>query len=546
MTWEAVGEARKRLGKEQGTVRKDWGGKAHVALVYPNSYYLGMSSLGFQTVYGLLNAHDDVVCERVFCEQGVHGRGAPISLESQRPLPDFDVIAFSISYELDYPNVVRVLRTAGIPPFASDRDESHPLLVAGGPSVTANPQPLSRFFDCFAIGEAEAILPDFARALSERIEGPKDDLLKGLASLPGIYVPALYDGTPVERRWLADIDSTATATVVLTPDTELGDMYVVEIARGCGWGCRFCLAGYWYRPFRCRTVASLVRQAEAGLKHTRRIGLLGAAVSDHPELDKLVSHLRRMGAETSVSSLRIRPLSPAAVRGLAESGAQTISLAPEAGSERLRRSINKGATEDDIVTAVDMAARQGFKQVKLYFMVGLPTETDDDIEEMVRLSIALKRRIERTGCRIALTVEPFVPKAGTPFQWLPMAAEEVLTRRIARIKRALPKEGIDVRAESVAWSIVQGDLSRGDERLGEALAGISGGSLASWRGALQEHGLSAGRYAHREIPLDEPLPWSVVDSGVVPVYLIDELKKARRGSPSPPCPPQECRKCGVC
>ncbi len=546
MTWEAVGEARKRLEKERGTVRKDWGGKAHVALVYPNSYYLGMSSLGFQTVYGLLNGHENVVCERAFHEPGKHSPGVPISLESQRPLPDFDVIAFSISYELDYPNVVRVLRDAGIPLFASDRDESHPLLVAGGPSVTANPQPLSRFFDCFAIGEAEMILPDFIRVLTERAEGPKDELLEGLASLPGAYVPALYDGIPVKRQWLADLDSAATASVVLTPDTELSDMHVVEIARGCGRGCRFCLAGYWYRPFRCRTVGSLVGQAREGLKRTRKIGLLGAAVSDHPGLDELVSQLRRMGAEISVSSLRIRPLSPAAVRGLVESGAQMISLAPEAGSERLRRAINKGATEDDIVAAVDMAARQGLKQVKLYFMIGLPTETDDDVEEMIGLSIALKRRIERTGCRIALTVEPFVPKAGTPFQWLPMAAEEVLKRRIARLRRALPGEGIDVRSESVPWSVVQGDLSRGDAGLGEALAGMSGGGLASWRAALQKQGLSAGHYAHREIPLDEPLPWSVVDSGVIPVYLRDELEKARKGSPSPPCPPEECRKCGVC
>ena len=546
MTWEAVREARKRLEGEDGAVRKDWGGKAHVALVYPNSYHVGMSSLGFQTVYGLFNDYENLVCERVFLEPGKRGAGDPISLESQRPLPDFDVIAFSISYELDYFNVVRVLSAAGIPLLAADRDESHPLLLAGGPSVTANPQPLSRFFDCFAVGEAEAILPGVVRVLTERFESPKKELLDDLASLPGVYVPAVYGGEPVKRQWLADLDSAATTSVILTPDTELGNMYIVEIARGCGRGCRFCLAGYWFRPFRCRSLDSLIRQADEGLRRTRRIGLLGAAVSDHPDIDGLVSRLRLMGAEISVSSLRIRPLSETVVRGLAESGAQTMSLAPEAGSERLRRTINKGATEDDIINAVDMVARHGLKQVKLYFMTGLPTETDDDVEDLIRLALTLKRRIERTGCRMALTVEPFVPKPGTPFQWLAMAREDVLSQRLNRIRRALSGEGIDVRSESVGWSVVQGTLSRGDARLGAALTGMSGRSLASWRRALDNNGLSVDDYAHRQLSLDEPLPWSVVDSGVTTAYLSDELEKARKGSQSPPCPPKECGTCGVC
>jgi radical SAM superfamily enzyme YgiQ (UPF0313 family) len=345
---------------------------------------------------------------------------------------------------------------------------------------------------------------------------------------------------------LADLNSAATTSVILTPDTELSDMYIIEVARGCGRSCRFCLAGYWFRPFRYRPLDSLIRQAGEGLTRSRRMGLLGAAVSDHPEMDDLVSRLLRMGAEISVSSLRIKPLSEIVVRGLAESGAQTLSLAPESGSERLRRTINKGAGEDDIVEAVDLVAGQGLKQVKLYFMIGLPTETDDDIEELIRLALTLKRRIERTGCRIALTVEPFVPKAGTPFQWSAMAPEDVLARRTARIKQALPREGIEVRSESVGWSAVQGALSRGDARLGEALAGVTGNSLSAWRRALGDHGLSISGYAHREIPLDEPLPWSVIDSGVAPEHLAHELEQAREGSSSPPCPPRECRTCGVC
>ncbi len=546
MTWKAIREARQRLEKEKGTVSKDWGGRIHIALIYPNSYYLGMSSLGFQTIYGFLNSHENIVCERVFWDPKRRFNEAPISLESQRPLADFDVLAFSISYELDYFNVVQILKAGGIPLFAADRNESHPLIIAGGPCLTANPQPLSLLFDCFAIGEGEVILPRFIEVLAEGFESRKDELLQELAAVPGVYVPALYDGMPISRQWLADLDPVATTSVVLTPDTELSEMYLIEIARGCGRGCRFCLAGYWFRPFRFRPLDGLLSQAKEGLKHSKRIGLLAAAVSDHPEIDELVSRLRQMNAEISVSSLRIRPLSGVVLRGLADSGAQNVSLAPEAGSERLRQIINKGATEDDIIEAVDRAAEQRLRRIKLYFMIGLPTESDNDIEEIIKLSLTLKGRIERTGCRIALTAEPFVPKAGTPFQWLEMASQEVLRRRMNRIKNALTKNGIEVRSESVGWSLVQGVLSRGDARLGAVLAGMAEGSLAAWRRALEEHNLSADFYIHREIPPDEPLPWSVVDSGVIPDYLAQELTRSRRASETPPCPPSDCQKCGVC
>ncbi len=546
MTWQAVKEARQRLEGERGTIYKDWGGKIHIALIYPNSYYLGMSNLGFQTIYGLLNSYDNIVCERVFWEPKRLEIETPISLESQRPLPDFDILAFSISYELDYFNVVQILRASGIPLFAADRNESHPLLVAGGPCITANPMPLSTIFDCFAIGEGEPILPGFIAALTEGIEGKKNELLKKLASLPGVYVPSLYRGIPVRRQWLADLDSVATTSVILTPDTELGNMYLIEIARGCGWGCRFCLAGFQFRPFRLRPLDSLLAQAEQGLQCTNRIGLLAAAVSDHPEIGELAYRLHRMDAEISVSSLRVRPFSQALLKALAQSGAQNITIAPEAGSERLRSIINKCVTESDVIEAVDKIAKQGIRQVKLYFMIGLPTETDADIDEIIKLTLALKERIERTITRITLTVEPFVPKAGTPFQWLAMETEDVLNKRMNRIKNSLAKSGIEVRAESVGWSLVQGVLARGDAKLGEVLARMQNNSLAAWRRALDECNLSASHYIHRELPLNGPLPWNVLDSGITPDYLNKELGKARHSIESPPCPPAECHKCGVC
>ncbi len=546
MTWKATREARDRLTRERGTVHKDWGGRIHIALIYPNSYYLGMSSLGFQTIYGFLNSYEHIVCERVFWEPQKRAAEAPISLETQRPLQDFDILAFSISYELDYFNVIQILKAAGIPHYAMDRNEGHPLIIAGGPCVTANPQPLSPFLDCFVIGEGEAILPSLVDVITEGFKSGKNELQERLSALPGIYAPFFYNGVPIKRQWLIDLDTVATTSVVLTPDTEFRDMYLIEIARGCGRGCRFCLAGYWFRPFRPRPIDSLLHQAGEGMGYSGRIGLLGAAVSDHSEIDELVTGLRRMGAAISVSSLRIRPLSGTLIRGLAESGTQTVSLAPEAGSERLRRTINKGASEDDIIRAVDMVAEEGLRQVKLYFMIGLPTETDEDIEEIIRIALTLKSRIERTGCRISLTVEPFVPKAGTPFQWLAMATEKVLSHRINRIKHGLIKSGIDVRTESVAWSIVQGILSRGDALVGEVLASMSRDSLAEWRRSLEANCLSSDAFIHRDLPPDEQLPWSVVDSGVIYGYLIDELKKAHQCAETPVCPPKDCQKCGVC
>jgi len=546
MTWQAVKEARQRLEEERGTICKDWGGKIHIALIYPNSYYVGMSSLGFQTIYGLLNSYKNIVCERVFWEPKRVKIESPISLESQRPLPDFDVLAFSISYELDYFNVVQVLKASGIPILAADRNESHPLVIAGGPCITANPMPLSPFFDCFAIGEGESILPVFIDALTEGIEGKKDELLKELASLPGVYVPSYCDGKSVKRQWLKDLDSVATTSVILTPDTEFANMYLIEIARGCGWGCRFCLAGFQFRPFRFRPLGSLLAQAEKGLEYTNRIGLLAAAVSDHPEVGELAYRLHRMDAEISVSSLRFRPFSQALLHALAKSGAQTITLAPEAGSERLRQTINKCITESDIIEAVDKIAELGIRQVKLYFMIGLPTETDADIDELIKLTLNLKKRVQETVSRIAITIEPFVPKAGTPFQWLAMAPEDALNERVNRVKNALVRSGIEVRAESVGWSLVQGVLARGDAKLGDVLAKMQRNSLAAWRRALKECNLNAFYYAHREIPSHEPLPWSVLDSGVTSDYLKKELAKSRHSIETQSCPPEECHKCGVC
>jgi radical SAM superfamily enzyme YgiQ (UPF0313 family) len=527
MTWQQAEKARRRLSREQGTVIKDWGGRVPFALVYPNAYYLGMSNLGIHALYKLLNSHDRVVAERAFWETE-DGQSPPISLESQRPLADFAVIAFSISYELDYFNIARILKASGIPPYAADRDQRHPLVIAGGPCVMANPMPISPLFDCLCIGEAEPIVPLVLPVIAEGIGGKRGDLLKSLASLPGVYVPQHHSGKPVARQWARNLDDFPVASAILTRDTELGDLYLIEVERGCNWGCRFCLTSQAFSPMRYRSVDTLITQAEEGLKYRRRLGLVGPAVSDHPRIEELMPKLSQMGAELSVSSLRVAPLSGVVLRELARGGARTVTLAPEAGSQRLRHVIKKGISEDDILKAIEIVAEQGIKQVKLYFMIGLPSETDEDIERMINLSLECKRILDsrRPGGRLTLNIAPFVPKAGTPFQWLPMARPPVLNRRLSRLKKSLMPKGIKIKAESPAWSQVQGVLARGDARLAGVLADIEEVSLPGWRRAAAKYDIDIDFYAHQRWDIKQKLPWDIIDSGTKAGYLKLELNRA--------------------
>ncbi|MEE8414010.1 MAG: radical SAM protein, partial [Dehalococcoidales bacterium] len=437
-------DAGRQLSRETGTVIKDWGGRLPIALVYPNSYYLGMSNLGIHTIYSLLNNYKDVVCERVFKEnQAGTPEGLPLSLESKRPLADFSLIAFSVSYELDYFNIVSILKASGIPLYAADRDERHPLVIAGGPCVTANPAPLAPFFDCLCIGDAEPILPRMLPLLREGLNGRRDDLMKEMAKLDGVYAPRYYNGIPVKRQWAQNLDEFPTHTAILTPDTELGNLYLIEVERGCNWGCRFCMVGTVFSPMRFRSVDNIIEQAEQGLKHRKRLGLVGPAVCDHPRFEELVAGLLGLGAELSVSSLRIKPFPEAALREMMRSGARTIALAPEAGSQRLRDVIRKNISESDILEAVDTVAGEDIKQIKLYYMIGLPTETDDDIEQMIKLTLDCKAILDKRkpGRRIALSVATFVPKAGTPFQWLPMEQVSVLNKRLSLLRNRLAPSG---------------------------------------------------------------------------------------------------------
>ena len=529
MGWDEVKKARRQLSREQGTIIKDWGGRIPIALIYPNSYYVGMSNLGIHTVYNILNSHRQVVGERVFWERENQIQPLPVlSLESQRPLSDFAVLAFSITYELDYFNVAQILKASGIPLYAAERNDQHPLVIAGGACITANPLPLSPFFDCLCIGEAEPILPEMLPIFSEGIYGKRDELLKTLASLPGVYVPRHYSGIPVARQWATNLDDLATTSVIITPDTELGSLYLIEAERGCNWGCRFCLVGNTFSPMRFRSIDKLIDQARLGLKYRKRLGLVGPAVSDHPQIEELLIKLRQLGAGLSISSLRIKPLPSAVLAEMAKGGAQTIALAPEAGSQRLRQIIRKGFSEDDILETLGKVAQQKIKQLKLYFMIGLPSETDDDIKAIINLTLRGKDLLDRqqTGCRLTLNIAPFVPKAGTPFQWLPVAPLPTLNHRLSLLKNSLPPKGIKLKCESPTWSQIQGVLARGDARVADVLANTDDVSLSGWRKAAEKYHLDISYYAHQKWDIEKKLPWAVVDSGVKPAKLKLELNKA--------------------
>jgi len=547
--WESIAKARSILEQERGTLIKDWGGLAPVALIYPNTYYVGMSSLGFQTLYRLLNEAPGLVCERAF--QAVRdSRNRPsepvLSIESQRRMQDFAALAFSLSFETDYLNMIDLLRRAGIPPLAQERDDSYPLVLAGGPAVSANPAPLAPILDVIAIGEVEEIFPRLAEVLAQGIRTEKAELLAELARIPGIYVPQLHrdEAFSVRRQWVKDVDASPTHSAVLTPNTEFGNMYLIEIARGCRQGCRFCLAGFAYRPTRERSVDVLLDQAKEGLALTKRVGLVASSVSDHTGIDDLATRLREMGAHLSVSSLRADSLSAPLLEALSESGARTLTIAPEAGSERLRRVINKGLSRDDLISATEAAREFGFAHLKLYFMLGLPTESEDDVVSIANLVKELARRFRR---RVSVKLTPFVPKAQTPFERRAMCDGGTLNARLRAVTKELRAAGVSVNRESVEWAQVQGMLARGDEGLGHALARLEGLNLGSWRRALKLAGLDTQTYL-RARDVAETLPWHVVDAGTKRSYLQRENERANSAEPTPPCPPDyaSCQRCGVC
>ena len=566
---------RRLLAAEQGGPPRPPRRGLGVAVVYPNTYWVGMSNLGFQAVHHLLAAQPGIRCERAFLPDPEDlDAAAPHALyrtlEGRAPLKAMDVLAFSVSFELDYPNVVRILAAAGVPPLRSDRRPGRdPLVLAGGIAPTINPEPLAEIADLIYVGEAEATLPALAELLARSDPGSagREGLLAEAAALPGVYVPSGYTPRPgpgrsyvlepapgfpprVSRARVRDLDACATQTRILTPNTEMKRAFLIEVGRGCGRHCRFCAAGYLYRPPRFRSAASVLAAARRGRRRTERIGLVGTAVSDHPAIPEMARELDSMEARVSVSSLRADALDPALVALLARSGHKTVALAPEAGSPRLRRTLNKDLSDRAVLDGARALFEAGIPNLRLYFMIGLPGEDREDLDALVELvrrihavQLAAARPRGRIG-RIVVSLNCFVPKAQTPLQWAPMHKKGALSAGIGYIKGRLRGEGnVRVIHDLPKWALVQGLLARGGRWAGRLLCeAVQGGDPWSGIAVLaREAGL------HEAWDPADPLPWDVVASGVTPEYLRREWERAALGKPTAACPPDpRCPRCGAC
>ena len=561
MMWQFKEKARKRLAEETGTVVKDWGGRVRIALVFPNTYYVGMSNLGFQTIYWHLNQRPDIVCERAFFpdpeDLPEHERlQVPIlSLESQRPLAEFDCVAFSTSYENDYLNMLRILALSGIPVRAADRGPADPLVTMGGVCAWSNPEPLAGFVDWFFLGEGEESsheVFELWRRIREAERDPRTArvaFFEALLHIEGVYVPRFYDvkyhenGTiadvvpsdgaplPARKRCLARLDEYDTVSMIRTANTEFGEMALLEVGKGCGRGCRFCMEGEIYRPVRHRHIHAILRATETALTHGRRIGLVGACVSDYPWIDDLTATLRAKGVEVSLSSVRVDSVSPGLIKALVESGTRTLTIAPEAGTERLRAVIHKSLSDQGLFEGVDLIADSGVPSVKMYFMIGPPTETAEDVESIIRLAktarhrILQKRRDPKSLAELTVGVSSFVPKPWTAFQWCAMAEVRALDERISHLKRELRRIGIRFTHDVPKWAYLQAVLARGDRHVADLLS-LALEHQGDWKRAFREWPRNPDFYACRERPLTERFPWDHFEVGAKRERLETEYRRA--------------------
>ena len=544
-----------------------------VAIVYPNTYFVGMSNLGLHIIYEEINLCPASVCERIFLPEkkeldAYDKTKTPLmSVETQRPMHQFDVVAFDVTFEMDYFHIPLMLRHGRVPIMGKDRTEFDPIVIAGGPCATFNPEPFADFIDAFIIGEGEGIVSRVLDIIRDgKMEGlDRHAILRQLANISGVYVPSLYvpiysddgefkgyhiaEGAPKTIKRHFEMLTSGGETVVATNYTEFGAMYIIEVARGCGRHCRFCMAGYCFRVPRVRPLDILKEGVDRAEKLGKKVGLMGAAISDYPEVDELVTYIRSKDMRYSCASLRADSLTQAVVDGLADSGQKTITIAPETGSERLRRVINKGISEEHLQNAATLSAKSGIQHMRLYIMIGLPTETDEDIEAIVGLAERTQAHMAEVGCkgRLTLSINPFIPKPFTPFQWMAMDNQKTVEKKLQYIKKALQKNRrIEVLVESPKEAYIQGVLARGDRRLGAVLAACAADrGSKSFKAEMKAAGLDMDEMNYRERSFDEFLPWSHLDMGMDEGYLEMEWKRSVDEAYTPPCV-QGCKRCGVC
>ncbi|CAG37621.1 radical SAM protein [Desulfotalea psychrophila] len=574
------------MAGERGSYLKKWTGRKPVALLYPNVYRVGMSSLGFQLVYNMLNEQEDLVCERFFLpEEG----GSLTSMESGRPLSDFSLVYISISFEHDYINLVRMLMAGGIHPLADRRPvevgPGSPLVICGGVISFMNPEPIAPFIDMFYVGEAEESLVEVNAEIFASIALGRGDLLKKVCTeYDGCYGPRFYhpfygddgrqagydvdEGLPRRIKKLTLYHSDRAAhSQLLTKEAEFSDLYLTELGRGCSRGCRFCTAGFIYRPPRLWDADAVVAGLKERFDGVERVGLLGMEMAATKDLDAIAEYLLGSGCSLSFSSLRADRITSDLLDLLGKSHLKSVAIAPDGSSERLRLVINKGLKESDLLSAAENLVSAGIFKLKLYLMVGLPTETEEDLQEAVDLVGKIKARIDPIGksrghlCDIVVSANSFAPKPWTPFQYHGFGVSErlfpgesvsaqrvvkTLKERLKFLKTGFAQyDNVSMNSDKPEHVLFQALLSRGDRRIADVLLSmITEG--CNWKQAMKRHGLQTEDYIISCYDDKSFLPWSIIDHGIAPEYLWHEYLKSFKSLQTAACLVGSCRKCGVC
>ncbi|MFZ5595574.1 MAG: TIGR03960 family B12-binding radical SAM protein [Bacillota bacterium] len=581
-------------GGEWNSVVKDWERtRVKIAFAFPDIYEVGMSHLGLQILYDTVNRRPDALMERVFApwtdmEGLMRERGLPLfSLESKRPVGDFDILAFTLQYEMSFTNIINMLDLSGIPLWSGERGPGHPLVIAGGPCAF-NPEPLAGFIDAFALGEGEELFNDIIDVFKAGMGAGKDRLLRKLAEVRGVYVPGLYkvrynpDGTimsvepgekgvpaRVGKRVVSGLDRADFPQRPIVPNIGVvHDRIMLEVMRGCTRGCRFCQAGAIYRPVRERSPETLIAQADRIVENTGydEISLTSLSSADYSGIDTLVRSLldrmEKRGVGVSLPSLRVDAFSVGLAREMQRVRRSSLTFAPEAGTQRMRDVINKGVTEKDLLDAVSAAFGEGWQAVKLYFMIGLPSETREDLDGIADLAHLVLKKGEQAGVRkgrlrVTVSVSSFVPKSHTPFQWEPQNTIDEIRDKQAYLKSLFRDRRIAFKWHEPEVSFLEGVLARGDRRLSAVLekawrAGcrFDGWSecfdFNKWLGAFREAGIDPEWYAYKRYQYGDVLPWDHIGAGVDKRFLVREHRLAMEGKTTPDCRTGKCPGCGVC
>jgi radical SAM superfamily enzyme YgiQ (UPF0313 family) len=537
MSFEIIRHNEKLRKSEKHLKHAGSGGKFNVCLVYPNTYYAGMSNLGFQSIFRQIADSPDFYCDRAFLPDSDMiplyrtSKRKLVALESEKPLQEFDFIAFSISYEPDYFNILRILELAGIPLSSRDRGKGWPVILAGGEAVSINPEVISEFIDFFVIGEGEQPLAQLLDIIAAEDWQDREELLFKTAQVQGVYVPSFYKieyddrgfisnvnaepgvSFPVQRSVACDLEE-FTSSVILTPNTEFSDTFLVEISRGCPFSCAFCCVSLHHKPYRCAKLESLVNKISEGLEYTKKIGLLGAAVGSYPYLETILDEIKNRGGQVSFSSLRADVLKPGLLKKLNELGQNLLTLAPETGSDKLRRFINKTLTNEQIYRTAEDALKSGFKDIRLYFMLGLPNETDDDIDAGIEMIKKINEKTGKIGGRVFVSINQFVPKPGTALELCPLEEEETVIKKVKKVESVFfNNPAVNVKVESLKEMQVQAFLGRGNRSWSVYLKNLyhkAPSTAASKIMKMRKKDPSIESLLFKPVETDKLPPWKVV------------------------------------